>query len=51
MFNNNVIPIPKTPAIKPTIKVSALKTLEISFFDAPILRKIPISLILSSTDI
>ena len=51
IFNNNVIPIPSNPATKPTIKVSALNTLEISFLDAPIALKIPISFVLSSTDI
>ena len=49
--NNIVIPIPNSPAIKPTINVSALNTLEISFLDAPIALNIPISFVLSSTDI
>ena len=48
---STVMPIPITPAISPTIKVSALKTLDISFFDAPIALKIPISFVLSSTEI
>ena len=47
---SRVIPIPKAPATKPTIRVSALKTRDISFFDAPIARKIPISFVLSSTE-
>ena len=51
IFNNNVIPIPSNPATKPIIKVSALNTLEISFLEAPIALKIPISFVLSSTDI
>ena len=49
--NNIVIPIPNSPAINPTINVSALNTLEISFLDAPIALNIPISFVLSSTDI
>ena len=49
--SNIVIPIPNSPAIKPTINVSALNTLEISFLDAPIALNIPISFVLSSTDI
>ena len=40
-----------TPAAKPTLSVSALKTLEISFFDAPTERRIPISFVLSRTEI
>ena len=51
IFNSTVIPIPSSPATKPTIKVSALNTLETSFLDAPIALKIPISFVLSSTDI
>ena len=51
IFKSSVIPIPKSPATSPTIKVSALNTLDISFFDAPIALKIPISFILSRTDI
>jgi len=43
MHKRTVIPIPSAPATNPTISVSALNTLEISFLDAPILRKIPIS--------
>ena len=49
--NNTVIPIPNNPAINPTMNVSALNTLEISFLDAPIALNIPISFVLSSTDI
>ena len=51
IFINTVIPIPNNPAINPTIKVSALNTLEISFLDAPIALKIPISLVLYKTEI
>lgn len=46
-----VEPIPNAPETNPTIRVSALNTLEISFFDAPIARRIPISLVLSRTEI
>ena len=49
--NNTVIPIPSIPDISPTINVSALNTLDMSFFDAPIALNIPISFVLSSTDI
>ena len=51
MLSNNVTTIPKIPAINPTINVSALNTLDISFLDAPIALKIPISFVLSNTDI
>ena len=43
--------IPSNPAAAPIIKVSALNTLDISFLEAPILLKIPISLVLSKTEI
>ena len=43
--------IPTSPASKPIIIVSALNTLEISFLDAPTARKIPISFVLSRTEI
>ena len=46
-----VIPIPINPAIRPTINVSALNTFDISFLDAPIALNIPISFVLSNTDI
>ena len=46
-----VIMIPIRPAQKPTIRVSALNTRETSFLDAPIARRIPISFVLSSTEI
>ena len=49
--NNTVIPIPIRPDINPTIKVSALNTLEISFLDAPMALNIPISFVLSNTEI
>ena len=48
---SKVIPIPISPDNKPIINVSALNTLEISFFDAPIALKIPISYVLSNTEI
>mgnify|MGYP006990144687 FL=1 len=38
-------------ATNPTINVSALNTLDMSFFDAPIALSIPISFVLSNTDI
>ena len=50
IFSSMVMIIPKAPATKPTIKVSALNTWEISRLEAPMLRKIPISFVLSSTD-
>ena len=50
IVNNIVIPIPIIPDIKPIIKVSALNTLDISFLDAPIALSIPISFVLSSTE-
>ena len=51
MLSNSVTTIPKIPAINPTINVSALNTLDISFLEAPIALKIPISFVLSNTDI
>ena len=39
-----VAKIPISPAPKPTMTVSALNTLEISFFEAPIARRMPISI-------
>ena len=51
ILSNMVTPIPNNPAINPTIKVSALNTLDISFLEAPIALKIPISFVLSNTDI
>ena len=51
IFNKIVIVIPSNPEIKPMINVSALKTLEISFFLAPMALKIPISFVLSKTQI
>ena len=50
-FNIKVTAIPIPPETNPTISVSALNTLDISPFDAPIDRNIPISLVRSSTDI
>lgn len=51
MLNINVRPMPMIPATNPTIKVSALKTLEISVLEAPMDLNIPISLVRSSTEI
>ena len=51
IFNNTVTRIPNIPAAAPSINVSALKTREISFLDAPIALKIPISFVLSTTEI
>ena len=51
IFNSRVTSIPNTPEIKPSINVSALNTLDISFLLAPIALKIPISFVLSNTDI
>ena len=48
--SRTVIPTPINPAKKPSIIVSALNILEISFLEAPIALKIPISFILSSTE-
>lgn len=45
-----LVTIPMTPAQSPTITVSALKILEMSFLEAPIARSIPISLVRSSTE-
>ena len=36
IISSRVTPIPKAPDTKPTIRVSALNTLEISLFEAPI---------------
>ncbi len=47
---SNVIPTPIIPDIKPIMNVSALNTLEMSFFDAPIALSIPISFVLSNTE-
>ena len=51
IFNIIVIMIPNNPAISPIMNVSALNTLYMSFFLAPIALNIPISLVLSNTDI
>ena len=51
IHSNNVIPIPNNPATNPTINVSALNTLDMSLFEAPIALSIPIYFVLSSTDI
>ena len=50
MFSKMVMIIPNVPDINPIMNVSALNTLETSFFLAPIALKIPISLVLSRTD-
>ena len=50
IHSSRVTPIPSTPAVSPTIKVSALNTLEISFLEAPMLLSMPISFVLSNTD-
>ena len=50
-ISNNVIPIPSNPDNKPIIKVSALNIDETFLLDAPIALKIPISLVLSRTEI
>ena len=51
ILRSSVTPIPMTPAVKPIINVSALKTRETSFLLAPIALKIPISFVLSNTEI
>ena len=51
IFRSKVITIPNVPDISPIINVSALNTRDISFFLAPIALKIPISFVLSKTDI
>ena len=51
MQRRRVVPIPIIPAAKPMTRVSALNTREISFLEAPIARSIPISFVLSRTEI
>ncbi len=51
IFKMIVAKIPIMPDAKPMIKVSALNTRETSFFEAPIARRIPISLVRSKTEI
>ena len=51
MQKSSVTMIPISQAENPMISVSALKTRETSRFDAPIARRIPISLVRSSTEI
>jgi hypothetical protein len=46
-----VVPMPKRPAAKPMVSVSALNTLEMSLLEAPMERSTPISLVLSKTEI
>ena len=50
MHSNNVTPMPITPAVNPIIIVSALNTLDISDFEAPMLRSMPISFVRSRTE-
>ena len=47
----SVIAIPSTPEINPSMAVSAVKMRRISFFEAPIARRIPISFVRSRTEI
>ena len=49
--NTKLTTIPKVPANKPSIIVSAVNTLLTSFLLAPIALKIPISFVLSNTEI
>ena len=42
--------IPSTPEINPSMAVSAVKMRRMSFFEAPIARKIPISFVRSRTE-
>ena len=51
MFNSIVTTIPNTPATKPSINVSALNIFETSFLEVPIALSIPISFVLSKTEI
>ena len=48
---NKDTPIPMIPDTNPSIRVSALNTRDTSFFDAPTARRIPISFVLSRTEI
>ena len=50
-INARVIPTPNNPLKSPIINVSALNIDDIFFLDAPIARNIPISLVLSRTEI
>ena len=50
IIRRSVTIIPIAPETKPTMSVSALNTIEISCFDAPILLNIPISFVLSRTE-
>ena len=43
IFSKTVTRMPMSPAASPTMKVSALKTREMSRFDAPMARRIPVS--------
>ena len=51
MFSRTVIPIPISPAAKPTMAVSALTTREMSLLAAPTMRRIQISFVRSNTEI
>ena len=50
MISSSVRAMPTNPAARPTSMVSALKTRLISRLDAPTARRIPISLVRSSTE-
>ena len=49
--NNTVTINPRDPEMKPMIRLSAVKTFLISRLEAPMERRIPISLVLSNTEI
>ena len=49
--SNHVMPIPMIPEKIPMMNVSALNNCEIFLFDAPSARRIPISFVLSITEI
>ena len=46
----SVMAIPSTPEINPSMAVSAVKMRRMSFFEAPIARRIPISFVRSRTE-
>ena len=49
MFSSRVAPMPMTPAVRPIIKVSALKTRDTSRLEAPMALSMPIYLVRSRT--
>ena len=51
MSNSAVMPTPSRPEQSPMIKVSALKTCATLRLEAPMARRIPISLVRSRTEI